>query len=189
MPVARAWGSRGSALALVLACGACHDSAGIDFREFASAALGVPAAFQTDLPAYSLRLTPTGYEGAIGVTFTNPTSNAVYIVNCQGGTSLHLDKLVGSRWIVAYAPVVLDCLSAPIVIQKGAQYRSVVGIYAGYPGTNFHPKFTVSEISGIYRIVWSDVVRTYDQQRGAWSDPLPEPLRTSNWFTIAAAAR
>ncbi len=139
----------------------------------------VSAPVQTDSLAYQLRRTEIFYEGRISLVFTNRDTRAVEITNCNGFTSVGLEKLVGERWVFAWSPVLADCLSRPIVVAPGATFRAEFGINAGRPGTNAEPKFEVSQVDGVYRVVWGSL--TYV---GPGSGVVPASERTSNRFAL-----
>lgn len=147
------------------------------------------AAFQTDQLSYTLSSTRSGLEGKITFVFTNPTSAPVYIVNCRGATSLRLEKQSGDTWVPAWSPVIPLCLSAPVVVQPGQQYSGVVHVSAGHPSNNLYPKFVLDPVPGVYRIVWADVLRTYDDQAYPFGEPLPLEQRVSNRFQLHVAPR
>lgn len=147
------------------------------------------AAFQTESLSYTLVPTAQGLEGEIAFIFTNPTAEPVYIVNCRGMTALRLEKQSGDTWITAWSPVILQCLSPPIVVQPGQQYSGVVHVSSGYPSTNLHPQFSVDPIPGVYRIVWDDVLRTYDDGTYPFGEPIPHEQRVSNRFRLLVASR
>lgn len=142
------------------------------------------SAFRTDALAYTLRATSAGLEGEIPFVFTNPTEGPVYIVNCNGSTSLQLEKLVEGNWVEAWSPAIPQCLSTPIVVQPGEEYRDTVRVFGGRPSTNVYPKFDVAEIPGVYRLVWSDVLRSYDDRSYPFGEALPAEQRTSNRFAL-----
>lgn len=142
------------------------------------------SAFRTDALAYTLRLTSVGLEGKIPFAFTNPTGSPVYIVNCNGYTSLQLEKLVEGIWVGVWSPVIPQCLSAPVVVQPGEEYRDTVRVFGGHPSTNDYPKFDVAAIPGVFRLVWSDVLRSYDHRSYPFGEALPAEQRTSNRFAL-----
>lgn len=146
-------------------------------------------AFQTDAPAYLLAATSIGYQGTIGFVFTNPNPTPAYIVNCQGGTSLRLEKRVGPAWVAAWAPAVNACLSPPIVVLPGAEYHGVVRVLDCSFLSTCAPKFAVADIPGEYRIVWNSVLSSYDDGAYPFGDPLALEQRTSNTFRISTIAR
>ncbi len=146
------------------------------------------AAFQTDSVGYTLRAGASGYEGRLGVVFTNRTSATVYIVNCGGATQLRLEKLVGGEWKYAWAPYIPMCLSPPITVAPGDAYRTSVQIFGGYPGSRTYPQFEVADIAGVYRAVWLNVLNSY-QDRAPFGEVLPAELRVSNRFTLSLEPR
>lgn len=175
----------------VIATGAlgCGDSSvAPDSHAVTPVTRSATALFQTDSLAYTLRLGGNWYQGEIGVTFTNRTSAAVYIVNCGGATELRLEKLVDGQWRDFWAPVLFACLSAPITVPAGDTYRTRIGIAAGLPGTNTAPQFASPDITGEYRAVWTEVLSSY-QDRLPFGEPLPLTARISNSFFLTAPAR
>lgn len=142
------------------------------------------AAFQTDAQEYRVTVTSHWYETAIGFTFTNPTGAPAYIVNCRGATSLLLEKWTGSEWTSVWSPVIPSCLSPPIVVQPGDTYSGAIHMVAGLPGNNLYPKFNASEVAGTYRLVWGDVLRSYNPNAYPFGDPLPLEHRVSNSFVL-----
>jgi hypothetical protein len=146
------------------------------------------ALFQTDSLRYTLADGDVWYEARIVTRFRNATTGPVYFVNCQGATMLHLEKQVDGQWVSALAPIMPLCLSAPITITAGASYDLNVPVIAAHPNTNAAPKFTVVEIPGVYRIVWSDALNTY-QDRLPFGTPLPLDQRVSNRFVLTLPSR
>jgi hypothetical protein len=146
-------------------------------------------AFQTESLSYTLISTQSSLETRIAFVFTNPTPAPVYIVNCKGTTSLRLEKQSGDKWVPAWSPVIPLCLSAPIVVQPGQRYSGVVHVSAGHPSNNLYPKFAVDPVPGVYRIVWRDVLRTYDDRANPFGEPLPLEQRVSNRFRLRVDSR
>jgi hypothetical protein len=142
------------------------------------------AAFQTDSLKYSLVSSEYGLQGKIAFEFTNPTSAPVYIVNCQGNTSLRLEKQVGGAWVPAWSPVIRECLSPPIVVHPGQRYSGVVHVFSGHPNSNLYPQFVVDPVPGVFRVVWDDVLINYDDREYPFGDPLPLEHRVSNRFEL-----
>lgn len=184
-----------TAMVLVLLLSACSHGL-VDLRADDGRAQADPtisfrdaAAFQTDSLSYTLVSAAHGLEGKIAFVFTNPTSAPVYIVNCRGATALRLEKRSGDRWVPAWSPVIPLCLSPPIVVQPGQQYAGVVHVFGGHPSTNMHPQFVVDPVPGVYRIVWTDVLRTYNDRGNPFGEPLPLEQRVSNRFQLRVASR
>lgn len=146
------------------------------------------ALFQTDSLGYTLRASPGGFYGEIGVTFTNRSSGTVYIVNCGGITAVQFERRVNAGWQMVWSAVVRACLSEPITVPAGATYRTRVWIFGGYPGSNSYPQFSIPDIAGEYRAVWVNVLSSY-QERLPFGDPLPLEQRVSNRFMLATEPR
>jgi hypothetical protein len=144
--------------------------------------------FQTDSAAYRLRATSAGYEGVIRATYTNHSGGAAYFVNCNGGTGVELQKSIDGSWQTVWSPVLLMCLSQPITVAASASWSTAVHIFGGYPGTNYAPQFTVSDIPGTYRLVWTELLSSY-QSSLPFGTPLPFDRRISNVFTLDVAPR
>jgi hypothetical protein len=147
------------------------------------------AQFQTDSLAYTLGTASIGYVGVIGVTFVNRTGATVYFVNCGGATGLSLEKRVDGQWVNVWSPVMLLCLSPPIIVAAGATYRTQISIFGGYPDGNTYPRFSVADIAGEYRAVWYSVLRTYQESSSSFGEQLPLDARISNRFSIAVQPR
>jgi hypothetical protein len=164
----------------------CNDSTTPD--PAAAITRDTDALFQTDSLAYTLRAGFNGYDGEIGVTFTNRTTGTVYIVNCLEDTHLYLEKRVDGRWKAAWSPAVRACLSPPITIGIGATYRPRLWIFGGYPNSNTYPQFSIPDIAGEYRAVWVDVMSSY-QDQPPFGDRIPIDQRISNRFMLATGKR
>lgn len=144
------------------------------------------AAFQTDRLRYTVASTPSGGINArMSYVFTNPTPGPVYFVNCKGNTPPLLQKRVDDHWVNVWAPTILDCLSPPIVVPPGEEYRNSVSILAAGPDNNLASKLTADSIPGIYRFVWHDVLSSYDGSY-PFGEPLPLEQRISNRFYLHA---
>jgi hypothetical protein len=66
-----------------------------------------------------------------------------------------LEKNVGGRWVTAYSPVYLACLSKPdFMIPSGEKFHGVLQFTAYEPGHNTAPELNVDSIDGIYRLRW-----------------------------------
>jgi hypothetical protein len=144
----------------------------------------VTAPIQTDAAAYQLEPGSTGYTVTIGFVFTNPRRGPVYVVNCGGNAPPGLEKLVDGEWTRAWSAIVPLCLSPPITIAAGQQYQGKLHLFAGYPTNNAYPKFDTPQIGGGYRLVWHDVLSSYDDRTYPFGEQLPLTQRVSNSFTL-----
>lgn len=147
------------------------------------------APFRTGQPAYVLQAEPLGWETRIDVVFTNPLAEPAYFVNCNGATGVLLQRRADGAWHTVWSPVLPACLSAPIAVAPGGEYRTTVHVFGGYPGGNLFPRFEAPPAPGTYRLVWTDVVTSYHDRGQGFGDPLPLELRASNPFTLTAESR
>jgi hypothetical protein len=115
---------------------------------------GDDPAIRTDRIEYRLHDTGFGLETEIPFTFRNRAGGPVYVQNCGGNAPPMLQKLEDGRWVKAWAAIVLDCLSSPIVIKGGATYADTLRVFGGHPGNNWYPKFDVPRVPGTYRLLW-----------------------------------
>ncbi len=154
-----------------------------------SGAVSAPAVlFQTDSAAYTLRAGEVGYQGRIGVRFTNRTEGAAYVVNCNGSTAVSLEKLVDGQWRAVWFPALAGCLDRPIIVPPRGTHDLIIDVFGGYADGNAFPRFAVADVAGVYRAVWDDVLRSY-QDRLPFGDPLPLEQRLSNQFTLTVQSR
>jgi hypothetical protein len=144
------------------------------------------ALFQTDSLGYTMR-TDNGVTGDIGVSLTNRTTGPLYIVNCSGSTALALEKRVDGRWLSAWSAVSQLCLSPPIIVPVGGTYRTRVYIHGAPPETGTRPQWLGGDVAGEYRLVWQQVLSSYDD-RAPFGEQLPLEARVSNRFTMRTQA-
>jgi hypothetical protein len=172
----------------------CSDPSGPGQQNGAVVAIITPpprdaaALFQTDSLSYTLRDVGSGYQGFVGIRFTNLTGATAYFVNCGGATSIHFEKLEGTQWRAAWSPAMPLCLSPAITVAPGATYDSQLWVFGAHPNTNTEPTFQVSYIPGIYRIVWRDALSSY-QDRLPFGTQLPFEQRISNRFALTVEKR
>lgn len=169
--------------ALLLA--SCSDSPFAPTRSSAIAAQDSAALFRTDAATYAFTSTDIGSEGRIRATLTNRTGRTLYFVNCNGGTSLELQRLEGDQWKAFWSPVLLSCLSPPITVPDGGTRLFDISVFAGRTGSKYYPQFASALRTGLYRVIWHDAYFSY-QDRLPWGEPVPESQRVSNSFVITA---
>jgi hypothetical protein len=142
------------------------------------------APIRTSASEYTLVRHSHGLQVQIPFVFTNRTGGTVYVVNCNGATSLELQRWQNGAWVTVWTPVLAMCLSPPITIARGAEHRSGVHVWAGDRGSNTYPQFTMDEIAGEYRIRWGGVYSDYDSNRYPFGTEVPEAQRVSNTFRL-----
>jgi hypothetical protein len=133
---------------------------------------------------YLFEPSSVGFKTAIGIAFTNQSPETIYAVNCLGMLVPVLEKRVDGGWMPFWAPVVLDCLSAPIVFAPGSTHRATLQIWGALPGRNYGPEFRSDDIEGTYRIVLDYLVTRYAANRYPFGDSVPLKLRYSNSFFL-----
>ena len=139
---------------------------------------------QTDALTYELVWGDPGLMVSIPYTFTNRTGGSVFLVNCLGGFGFHLEREDRGDWRPAWSPVLLDCLSPPIVIEEDEVWVDTLEVWGGLPGGNFGPRFDVADPAGTYRVVWDAALSSYDADGPPFGRPLPLPQRVSNTFQL-----
>jgi len=154
----------------------------------AAATAGSPgrAPIETDRTVYAVDDTGGLARLTIRMTYHNTTGKDVYLPTCRGPQPPRLQKEVNGSWVIAFAPNVLACEGAPITVRAGDSYDYTFRILAGMPGTNYAPRFAVSEIPGTYRILWEIFSGTTgDPSRPSTTrDPLPIDQQISNTFRL-----
>jgi len=116
------------------------------------------------------------WEVSIPYSYTNHTGSKVLLANCKGGVSPSLEMKRGGEWVTAWTPTFLLCLSPPIQIRQGAEYRDTLFVHA-YPfDSNTHPQFAFEDIEEAYRLRWD--VPYWEKNSKAHS--LPLGFRISN---------
>lgn len=173
-------------LLLIVAMAACSPSAPHD-DDSAPGELVLTresqAPIQTDSLIYTLNRQDPGWVTHIPFEYRNPTSDTIYVVNCNRTIGMNLEQRIGSEWQVIWNPVLPTCLSDPIVIAPGAVYADTLMIFGARPNTNTEPSFSDTTFTGTYRLVWHGLVRHYRTDRGAnFGDAVPVEHRISNEF-------
>lgn len=148
------------------------------------------APLQTEEPGYTL--TPDGAveRVSIGFVYRNPRREKLYHPICRPnggdpGLAIILQKQVDGRWIEVWGPALPGCLSEPIEIPSLATYRDTLDVWLHPQDTAYHPQFNpLVEVDGTYRLVWLDLLRTYDPDQYPFGVEVPEADRVSNPFTL-----
>jgi hypothetical protein len=138
----------------------------------------------TDASSYVLEPDGVGLRTVIGLSFTNPSNQPMYIVNCHGGLNTTLEKRVNGEWVPYWSPALLMCLSPPIVIEPGETLTRSLAIWGALPGSNAGPAWASADVEGTYRMVLGSLVWNYTTEGQRFGDPVPVGLRTSNEFTL-----
>lgn len=121
-----------------------------------------------------------GMEVVIPYSYTNRTGSKVLLANCNGGVSPSLERKWEGKWVTAWTPVVLLCLSPPIEIQRGETYRDTLHVVAAAFGSKGRPQFAFEDIEGTYRLRWDPAY----WERNSEPRELPLKFRVSNEFKL-----
>lgn len=140
---------------------------------------------QTDELSYNLRSGEWLWETTIAYTFTNPTSDSVYVVGCRGPNSPYLERLEDGAWVFGWSALVLDCLDLPpFAIGPHGRYSDTLRVAAAFPDVNAGPKFAFDPPDGVYRLVWKPR-SSFDEHEPDFGPLLPLEQRISNPFTLS----
>jgi hypothetical protein len=139
---------------------------------------------RTNATSYVLEPDWVGLKTVIGIRFTNPSPQTMYIVNCRGGLGTTLEKRVNGAWVPYWAPVLMMCLSEPIIVKPGETLTRDVPVWGALPGNNAGPEWASANVEGTYRMVLGNVVWNYTTEGQRFGDPVPQALLTSNEFTL-----
>jgi GNAT superfamily N-acetyltransferase len=113
----------------------------------------LPAALHADSALIHVRRFDSAYSADIPFVFTNTTAKPLSLAGCGGPPFAALEKKVNDRWVAAYHPVYLMCLTRPaFTLRSGETLRNVLNFSAFEPGHNSHPTLEVDSIDGIYRL-------------------------------------
>ena len=129
----------------------------------------------TDKEQYTL----AGSEIAISATYTNSSSDTVYLGYCgKTPPRFHVEKLVNGNWSTAYDPICLAILvTTPFPVPPGGQHTDLLRLTHS---PESEPRFQSSPVAGEYRLVY-DVYSKWNSETGE-GELLPIEQRTSNTF-------
>ena len=135
----------------------------------------------TDANEYPVSRGQSGFSVGIRYVYSNRTDRVVELSNCNGFVGPSLEKLDSGSWVPAWSPIEALCLTAPVRIAVGAQYRDSLQVVAFDPGQNAGPEFLLDGVDGTYRLIWHRA-RWGSEEAGATS--MPVRLRVSNSFRL-----
>lgn len=146
------------------------------------------AAIQTESLLVHMKFSAPLYSvvPAIHVTIYNPRPDTSFIVNCGGLTGLILEKQTGNQWVTAWAPGTPACLSPAIVVPPGGRYETSINVYGLPAGNSGQPMFILTDLPGVYRFVWTNIVDSFVFP-GKIGAVIPIELRRSNAFAIVVS--
>ncbi len=141
---------------------------------------------QTDSLEYRLVQRDGRYTGRALVTFHNRTADTAFFVNCNGATSVQLQRNVDGVWIDSWTSEQDACLSAPIIVPPGDSLQRPVVLFDGYQGDPIALPTSPGEGPAIFRLVWTAIVHEYDP-RAPREVSLPLPRRVSTRVMLGGA--
>jgi hypothetical protein len=126
------------------------------------------ASLRTDSAEIGVHMSGFTYLGKIGFVYVNTTSGPVSKAGCGFPPFPDLQKKVDGKWVAAYSPVYLACLTKPdFVLRSGESYHGVLEFMAAQPGHQTEPSLLVDSIDGVYRLQWDFAQGTDTGIKGA----------------------
>ena len=117
--------------------------------------------------------------------FVNRSGSRVFLVNCLGDVRPHMDRRVGGRWVQAYAPLRLFCLSPPVIIEPGAEYSDTLNVHhRGEMIDPSDPQAETPDLEGTYRLRWEIALSSFDKDSYPFGEPIRLLFRFSNSFVL-----
>ncbi len=144
---------------------ACPRSPSTAMRAFAVALLVVLAGcdalggadsgtLRTDAPAVVAAVDDAWISFSVPLTYVNETGRTAYLTGCSQPDGPLVDRQVGDRWVLAYNPIRLMCLAAPVPVAPGATFAYTLRVGAAFPDRNMGPEWLVGDVAGTYRLRW-----------------------------------
>ena len=128
------------------------------------------APIATDRERYVFRDGPYGPEVTIVTRFTAPRDGDVFIVNCNGAMTTGLQRFEQGKWVNVWVAETNGCLSAPIVVRAGQERTETMTVIS-------RPHQPVAP--GAYRVVWHNVLTSFDRDARPFGSDLPVEHRAS----------
>ena len=144
---------------------------------------------QTDRDHYVLAPGPIGEEATIIATFSAPKDTAVYILHCNGAIMWGLQRLVDERWIDVWGATTNGCLSAPIVVPPGGSFTDTLVVSSRTDVPRNAGTVQAEVPPGSYRMVWYQVLTSFDPELRPFGGELPVEQRASAPITIESSRR
>jgi hypothetical protein len=143
---------------------------------------GTPPPTTTSDVAYEVRRTPDGVAVDVPFVFTNSSPLPVFILGCHMGgrvdLGIGLEKRESISWRRVWTPVRVLCVTPPIRVEPGASISDTVHV-ALCTREACGPPAAGMEVSGIYRLVWDNLLSTANGQ------PDGLPLRLDESFLVS----
>lgn len=127
----------------------------------------------------------------IPFVYTNFRSDTLYHPTCRPNgegaptVNMGLQRLLGEGWVDVWSPALPQCLSDPIVIPPAGDFRETLMVYLHPQDTLHQPQFnTEVDIDGTYRLIWHDLLRTYDADAYPFGEAIAQWERMSMAFEL-----
>lgn len=143
---------------------------------------------QTDRARYAMQEGPFGPETTIVSTYTAPATHDVYLVNCNGGFAVGLQRPVGEQWEHVWTPGMNACMSAPIVIRAGQSHQTTITVDSGVDAAVSSRHSDTKIGTGTYRVIWHGLLDSYEPNASPPGPNVPVEQRVSAPIHIEAAA-
>ena len=143
--------------------------------------------FQTDSLVYTLARRGLTLDATIGLALRNRTGGPAYLLTCWDEANAALERLDGDSWVPVWHDIIGAC-PGYLVVAEGGEARYTQRIFGGLPESNVGSRFLVDPPSGVYRLVFPRVLRSFQPQL-TLGESLPVEARTSNRFTLVVPSR
>ncbi|HEX8255488.1 MAG TPA: hypothetical protein VF846_20275 [Thermoanaerobaculia bacterium] len=171
-------------IALLLTLAGCAEPARHEPK--AQPAPAAPAApIVTDRTRYLFTDGQFGREVTIISTLTAPPDRDIYLVNCNGAFTTGLQRQVAGKWENAWVASTNACFSQPIKVVAGARHTGTLIIRRG-SGAVVNGRATDEALPpGTYRVIWHNVLTSYDPNDLTSRNELPIEQRVSAPIVLA----
>jgi hypothetical protein len=146
---------------------------------------------RTGAESYALRRDGDWERTTLDFVFRNKSDDTLYQPTCRAngvgdpGLSLVVQERTAEGWEDVWAPMLLACLSEPIVVAPGGTYRDTFEIVLHPQDTVTQPRMnTEVPLDGTYRLFWHQLLRTYDPEAYPFGEEAADSLRFSNSFAL-----
>jgi len=140
--------------------------------ERASAA--APVGVTTDRSRYELTAGPYGPETRIIATFRAPPDTTAWILHCNGAIAWGLQRMKQGTWQDAWVAMTNQCLSPAIVVRGDSSFVDTL-VFTQSAGAVIDAPIG----AGAYRVVFYNVLTSFDPARRPFGPELPIERRVS----------
>ena len=143
-----------------------------------------------DRDVYTARADGRLERFSIPFTYHNGRHERVYHPTCRPGggeptVAIAIEKLVEGEWQPAWAQALPGCLSEPLIVEPGGTFSDTLEVILHPQDTVAQPLLTpLVDLDGTYRLVWHQLLRSYDPASYPFGEPLPLHERLSGTFRL-----